>query len=56
MLDPLHFFRINRKFIVNKKYIKEIVNGSEIISEHLISNDLKISRVKRKIFMTWFEN
>lgn len=55
MLDPIHFFRINRKFIVHKKCIKEIVNGSEIICASFLDN-LKISRIKRKLFLKWFEN
>jgi DNA-binding LytR/AlgR family response regulator len=40
-LDSTPFFRINRKFIVNKKFIKEIQNNNEMLLNITINLDLK---------------
>ena len=49
------FFRINRKFIVHKKFIKEVLNSNEIVVNTAIGHDLKISRTKRKMFLVWYK-
>jgi two-component system response regulator LytT len=54
-LDSTQFFRINRKFIVHKKFIKEVLNSNEIVLDIPMEHDLKISRTKRKLFLEWYE-
>ena len=55
-LDFNYFFRINRKFIVNKKFIQEVQNSNEILLNLTINIDLRISRTKRKMFLEWYRN
>ena len=55
-LDFNYFFRINRKFIVNKKFIQEVQNSNEILLNLTINIDLRISRTKRKKFIEWYRN
>lgn len=53
-LDSTQFFRINRKFIINKRFVKEIQNTTDIILTVTSNQNLKISRSKRKTFLKWF--
>lgn len=54
-LNARHFFRINRKFIVNRNFIAEIKDKNTVVINSL-SNDafLQISRLKMKNFLDWF--
>lgn len=54
-LNAKHFFRINRKFIVNRNFIAEIKDKNTVVINSL-SNDvfLQISRLKMKNFLDWF--
>lgn len=54
-LDPDAFFRINRKFIVNKKFIKEVLHNYEIKLEISYQQDLLVSRMRRKMFLEWYK-
>ena len=55
-LDDKHFFRISRKFIVHKKYIFEISNKNHLtIQITNTSENLKVSRLKTKLFLEWYE-
>lgn len=54
-LDAKVFFRINRKYIVNKNFIKEINSSSEAVINSIPQISLKISRLKRKAFLEWFK-
>lgn len=53
-LDSTQFFRINRKFIINKRFVKEIQNTTHVIITVTSNQNLKISRSKRKTFLKWF--
>ena len=56
-LDPADFFRINRKFIVPLKAIKEIVVYSnsrlKVILPSFSEEDVIVSREKVSVFKTW---
>lgn len=56
-LQPKLFFRISRKFIVNKKYITGWNNNSQIKLQMAIENnfDFIISRLKMKPFIEWYK-
>jgi DNA-binding LytR/AlgR family response regulator len=54
-LDAATFFRINRKYIVNKNFIVEINSDNELLTYSTPQLSLKISRLKRKAFLEWFE-
>ena len=56
VLDCKQFFRINRKFIINKNFIIEIKNNDEVVTNYISSDSLKVSRLKRKKFFNWFES
>jgi two-component system response regulator LytT len=55
-LRPESFFRINRKFIVNKKYITDLNNNAQL--EILISEakdfEFIVSRLRGKSFLEWY--
>ncbi|BCY29225.1 LytR/AlgR family response regulator transcription factor [Flavobacterium okayamense] len=55
-VDPITFFRINRKYIINKKYLFSIKNTSQILIRVLNSeNDfLTVSKSKKKSFLDWY--
>lgn len=56
-INPTHFFRINRKYILNKSYIKEIIktNQLQIILINNPNETFKISRLRVKKFLKWYE-
>lgn len=58
MLDPIHFFRINRQMIVNRKYIIEMHRTSNRQLQIFISIHTKVillvSRRKVSDFIKWF--
>ena len=54
-LDPNEFFRINRKFIVNKKFIKEVLQNYIIKLEIPYDHELPVSRLRRKMFLEWYK-
>lgn len=50
------FFRVNRKFIINKDYILSINNSSKIINlSQQIQFEIAISKSKYKQFLEWFK-
>ena len=58
ILNPKHFFRVNRKFIVKHGSIKEIISYSNsrlklILSVHPENEDIIVSREKVSAFKTW---
>jgi two-component system response regulator LytT len=59
LLDPVRFFRINRKFIVSSLAIKDIMSFSNSrLKVKLNSNesdDLVVSREKVQDFKKWLE-
>lgn len=58
-LDPKHFFRISRKFIVNIEAINEIITYSssrlKLIIKGSDQEDILVSRRKIKDFKEWLE-
>lgn len=56
-LHPKQFFRISRKYIVNKKYILGFTTNSQIKIEISEVNDLEfiVSRLKTKLFLEWYK-
>ncbi|MDR6968439.1 DNA-binding LytR/AlgR family response regulator [Flavobacterium arsenatis] len=54
-LDGKQFFRINRKHIINKKFISEINYKNEVVINSLSLISLKISRLKMKAFKEWLK-
>ena len=59
LLDPLNFFRINRKYMVSSEAIKDIIaySGSRlrIILQKLDDEDLIVSRSKVNDFKRWLD-
>ena len=53
-LDPALFFRINRKFIVNKRFISQVSNDFSITLNHSCPDLLKVSRQRKKPFLEWY--
>lgn len=55
-LNPNDFFRINRKYIINKKYINQVAtkNQLSVVVKNLEKDDLKVSRLKMKLFLEWY--
>lgn len=56
-LRPEVFFRINRKFVVNKKYITSLNNNgkTEVIISEAKDFEFLVSRMKTKSFLEWFK-
>lgn len=58
-LDPLKFFRVNRKFIVNINAIKDIISYTNSRLQIKLNNfselDIIVSREKVKEFKKWLE-
>lgn len=54
-LDKSHFFRINRKYIINKHFIVEMKHKDEVLINSKNTKSLKISRLKRKAFLEWYK-
>jgi two-component system response regulator LytT len=56
-LRPELFFRINRKFIVNKKYITSLNNNrqTEVIISEITVFEFLVSRMKTKSFIEWYK-
>ena len=56
-VDNNHFFRINRKFIINKDYILAVKNNSRI--KLLLKNSelilFEVSISKEKAFLKWYK-
>ena len=59
MIDPNQFFRINRNFLVNLKYINHITSYStsrlKLSIENFNDNDLIVSRDKVSEFKSWLD-
>jgi two-component system response regulator LytT len=53
-LDAKVFFRISRKYIFNKNFIKEINSSNEAVMNSIPKLSIKISRLKIKAFLLWF--
>jgi len=54
-LNPKIFFRISRKIIINKNFIKEISNFNLTITTLNITDDFKISRSRIKAFLEFYK-
>ncbi|MCV9385575.1 LytR/AlgR family response regulator transcription factor [Reichenbachiella ulvae] len=59
LVDPGHFFRINRKFIIRMSAIQDIVSYSnsrlKIALPHLDNNELIVSRDRVGEFKSWLD-
>lgn len=59
MLDPAHFFRVNRSFILNIRAIREVLvySGSrlKIILDQETKEEIIVSREKVNEFKSWFD-
>jgi len=59
LLDPMHFFRINRKYIVHSEAIKDIIaySGSRlrVVLHKLDDDDLIVSRSRVNDFKSWLD-
>ena len=57
LVDPAEYFRINRKFLVSLKCIKDVVAYSnsrlKLKVEHPVDEDLLVAREKVKAFKSW---
>jgi len=57
LINPTHFFRVNRKFIVALKSIKDIVRYSnsryKLIVHKFEKAEIIVAREKVKIFKAW---
>ncbi|MEN8124987.1 MAG: LytTR family DNA-binding domain-containing protein [Bacteroidota bacterium] len=58
-LDPIKFFRVNRKYLVNIDAIKDIVSYTnsrlQLKLQNFDTDDIIVSREKVKTFKTWLE-
>ncbi len=54
-LDPKTFFRVSRKYVVNKNFIVEINSSNEVVMNTISKFSIKISRLKRKAFLEWYK-
>ena len=54
-LDPTIFFRISRKIIINKDFIKEISNSDFKLTILNLTDDFKISRSRLKAFVEFYK-
>lgn len=56
-LPPKLFFRISRKYIINKKYISELSDNSRIKLHIAIENNYEflVSRLRIKSFLDWYK-
>jgi DNA-binding LytR/AlgR family response regulator len=53
-LNPTTFFRISRKIIINKDFIKEISNSDLKLTILNLTDDFKISRSRLKAFVEFY--
>lgn len=60
VLDPLHFLRINRKYIITLHCIKDIISYSnsrlKIIIKDCEDNDILVSRERAQDFKQWLDH
>ena len=56
-LQPKQFFRISRKYIINKKYISSFTNNSQtrLQISGLENLEFIVSRLKTKLFLEWYK-
>jgi DNA-binding LytR/AlgR family response regulator len=54
-LNPDYFFRINRKYIVQKKFISHIKEDKIILNREEVDLYLKISRARMKSFIAFYK-
>ncbi len=58
-LDPIKYFRVSRKFIVNMDFIKDIISYTnsrlQVKLEHFNEFDIIVSREKVRDFKNWLE-
>lgn len=59
MLDPIKFFRVNRKFYINMKAIRDIISYTnsrlKIVLHSFSETDIIVSREKVRDFKNWIE-
>ena len=59
MLDPIKFFRVNRKFYINIKAIKDIISYTnsrlKIVLHSFSESEIIVSREKVRDFKSWIE-
>lgn len=54
-LNSDYFFRINRKYIIQKKFISHIKNHEIFINREVVNFELKVSSAKLKAFIQFYE-
>jgi len=56
-LHPSSFFRISRKFIINKKFISGFTSKAQIVLQIPEVNDFEfiVSRSRTKLFLDWYK-
>lgn len=55
-INPDFFFRISRKYLINKKFISKVSSKNQIsISLENHVEELKVSRLRSKNFLEWYE-
>lgn len=56
-LQPKSFFRINRKYLVNKKYISALKNEGQMLLQipEAKEFDFVVSRLRIKTFLEWYK-
>jgi len=60
LLDPLHFKRINRRYLITHKAIRDVITLSssklKVILEHSEDDEVYISRERVASFKEWLDN
>jgi two-component system, LytTR family, response regulator LytT len=56
-LHPNSFFRINRKSIINKKFVSGYTSRAQLVLQipHINDFEFVVSRMKTKAFLDWFK-
>jgi len=55
-VDPNIFFRISRKYLINRNYIRKVYTKNQIsISIENHEEELKVSRLRMKNFLEWYK-
>lgn len=54
-MNPDVFFRISRKYLINKNFISKVYTQNQLcLSTENGEDDLKVSRLRTKLFLEWY--
>lgn len=57
ILNPSQFYRIHQSHLINRDYLKKIINNGSSSSIQLANgNELPVSRHRKREFIAWLEN